>query len=198
MKGNYAYSVCFDEKTEKLFRKAKYLGQGNNGIVYELPNNRVIKIFLKEKICRAEGDTLKRTKKSKYFPNIYARGELYIVREMVCGVRLDKYIKRNGLSKEMSMKIYRLLKEFKKLGFAKLDTRCRDVYVTEKLELRMIDPKGCYTRKVDFPRHLMKKLNGLKVLDTFLKHIEEKDPKLCMYWKSQLDKYFEKNNIEYN
>ncbi len=198
MKGNYAYSACFDKDTEKLFKEAEYLGQGNNGIVYELPNNRVIKIFLKEKICRAEGDTLKRTKKSKYFPNIYAHGKLYIVREKVCGVRLDKYIKRNGLSKEMSMKIYRMLKEFKKLGFVKLDTRCRDVYVTDDLELKMIDPKGCYTRKVDFPRHLMKKLNRLKVLDTFLGHIEEKDAKLCRYWKHQLDKYFEKNNIEYN
>ena len=98
----------------------------------------------------------------------------------------------------MSIKLYKLLKEFKRLGFTKIDTRCKDVYVTENLELRMIDPKGCYTRKMDFPRHLMKRFNKLKVLDEFLYYIEEKDPKLCNYWRSELDKYFKKNKIPYN
>lgn len=198
MKSNYAYSACFDRKTEKLFKKAKYLGQGNNGIVYELPNNKVIKIFLKEKVCKSEGNILKKTRKSKYFPRIYTHGDLYIVREKVCGIQLDKYIKKNGLSKEMSMKIYRLLKEFKKLGFVKLDTRCKDIYVTDKFELMMIDPKGFYTRKVDFPRHLMKKLNSLNVLNLFLSHIESENPKLAREWKRKAKRYFEKNNIEYN
>lgn len=198
MKENYAYSACLDYKTEKLFKKAKYLGEGNNGIVYELPNNKVIKIFLEEKVCKSEAYIFRKTKKSKYFPNIYTYGKLYIVREKVCGIRLDKYIKRNGLSKELSIKLYKLLKEFKRLGFTKIDTRCKDVYVTENLELRMIDPKGCYTRKMDFPRHLMKRFNKLKVLDEFLYYIEEKDPKLCNYWRSELDKYFKKNKIPYN
>ncbi|MGL5479738.1 MAG: protein kinase [Clostridium sp.] len=197
MRKNYAYSADFDLKTEKLLKDAKYLGQGNNGIVYELPHNRIIKIFLKEKICKAEGMTLKRTKKSKYFPKIYFLGELYIIREKVEGVRLDKYIKRNGLDKEISKKLYDLLKEFKKLGFVKLDTRCRDIYVTKDRKLMMIDPKGCYTRRVDFPRHLMKKLNSLKLLEVFLTHIEEIDEEKSKYWRSQLDKYFKKKNIEY-
>lgn len=198
MKENYAYSACLDHKTEELFKKAKYLGEGNNGIVYELPNNKVIKIFLEEKVCKSEAYIFRRTRKSRYFPNMYAHGKFYIVREKVCGIRLDKYIKRNGLSKELSKKLYKLLKEFKRLGFTKIDTRCKDVYVTENLELRMIDPKGCYTRKMDFPRHLMKRFNKLKVLDDFLCNIEEIDPKLCKYWKCKLDKYFKKNNIKYN
>ncbi|MDQ0150500.1 protein kinase [Eubacterium multiforme] len=198
MKSNYAYSACFDKRTERLFKRAKYLGKGNNGIVYELPNNMVIKIFLKEKVCKSEGNILKRTRKSKYFPRIYTHGKLYIVREKVCGTPLDKYIKRNGLNREMSMKIYRLLKEFKKLGFVKLDTRCKDVYVTDKFELMMIDPKGFYTRKVDFPRHLMKKLNSLKVLNSFLGYIEIENSKVANEWRKKAKKYFEKNNIKYN
>lgn len=197
MKKNYDYSVCFDKKTEELFKKSTYLGQGNNGIVFELPENKIIKIFQKEKICKAEANTLIKCKKSKYFPKIYSSGSLYIIREKVNGVRLDKYIKRNGLSKELTKEIYKLLKEFKKLKFTKLDTRCRDVYVTKDFKLMMIDPKGCYSRKVDFPRHLMKKLNKLGVLNTFLDNINEIDSKSAKYWKIQLDKYFKKENIEY-
>lgn len=45
MKKNFGYSVDFDEHTELLFKQATYLGQGNNGIVYELPDNKAIKIF---------------------------------------------------------------------------------------------------------------------------------------------------------
>lgn len=197
MRKNYDYSVCFDKKTEELFKKSTYLGQGNNGIVFELPENKIIKIFQKEKICKAEANTLIKCKKSKYFPKIYSSGSLYIIREKVNGVRLDKYIKRNGLSKELTKEIYKLLKEFKKLKFTKLDTRCRDVYVTKDFKLMMIDPKGCYSRKVDFPRHLMKKLNKLGVLNTFLDNINEIDSKSAKYWKIQLDKYFKKENIEY-
>lgn len=197
MKSNYAYSANIDDKTEKLLKHAKYLGQGNNGIVYELPGNKVIKIFLKEKVCKAEGITLKKTKKSKHFPDIYVLGELYIVRDKVDGVRLDKYIKRNGLSKELSKQLYNLFREFKKLGFKKLDARCRDIYVTSEFKLVMIDPKGCYTREVDFPRHLMKKLNQLKVLDLFLEHIKEINKEKGRYWEKQIDKYFKKNNIRY-
>ncbi|AIY84366.1 MAG: protein kinase [Clostridium baratii] len=197
MKANYDYSVCFDKDTEKLFRESKYLGQGNNGIVYDLPGNKIVKIFLKEKICKAEGNTLKRTKKSKHFPKIYVHGKLYIVREKVSGVRLDKYIKRNGIDKDLTIKIVNLLKEFKKLGFKKLDTRCRDVYITESGRLMLIDPKGCYTRKVDFPRHLMKKLNRLGVLDDFLDYVREIDKVKAKHWQKEIEKYFKKKNIEY-
>ncbi|MGL4873060.1 MAG: protein kinase [Clostridium sp.] len=191
MKKNYSYSVDFDSKTEELFKKGSYLGQGNNGIVYELPDGKIIKIFSKKKICDAEANTLKKTKKSKYFPNIYVHGELYIIREKVDGERLDKYIKRKGLTKDVISKLYKLIGEFRKLKFKRLDTRCRDIYVSDKGELKLIDPKGCYTRKVDFPRHLMKKMKKLEVLDEFLEGIKEIDLKAGAHWEKSISKYFE-------
>lgn len=193
---NYCYSVDLDKKTEELFKKGSYLGQGNNGIVYELPGNKIIKIFLKKKICDAEANTLKQTKKSKYFPKIYFHGELYIVREKVEGERLDKYIKRNGLTKEMTHKIFKLIQEFKRLKFKRLDTRCRDIYVTSKGALMLIDPKGCYTREVDFPRHLMKKLKDLEVLEEFLEHVEKIDKASAVYWKKSIEKYFKSDKYQ--
>lgn len=80
MKKNFAYSADFDEYTEKLFREAKYLGEGNNGVVYELPNKKAIKIFLRKKVCNDEGSILAKTNGSKYFPYMYKRGKFYVIR----------------------------------------------------------------------------------------------------------------------
>ena len=50
----YAYSANFDKELEKLFREAKFLGEGHNGIVYELPEDKAVKIFTNKDICREE------------------------------------------------------------------------------------------------------------------------------------------------
>lgn len=191
MKRNFAYSANFDEKTEVLFRQAEYLGQGNNGIVYELPDNKVIKIFLKKKVCNDEGKILFRTNGSKYFPKIYKKGDLYVIRDMVNGERLDNYISKYGLSENLIKNIYNMLLEFKKLKFTKIDTRCKDIYVSENETLMMIDPKKAYDRKVNYPRHLMKGLNKIGVLEKFLNGIEEIDKKKADKWKAEFNKYCE-------
>ena len=167
MKRYHCYSANFDEKTEELFKDAKFLGQGNNGVVYSLPENKVIKIFVEESVCRDEARILVESKGSKYFPRIYKRGRFYIVREIVQGIQLDKYIKEKGLNKELTANIYKLTKEFKRLGFSKIDTRCKDVMVSENNKVMIIDPKKAFKRNVNFPRHLMKGLLKLKVLDEF-------------------------------
>ena len=196
MKKYHCYSANFDEKTESLFRKAKFLGQGNNGIVYSLPEHKVIKIFVEEKVCSDEGYTLKRTNGSKFFPKLYKVGELYIVREKVEGEQLDKYIKKHGLNKEITKNIYKLIKEFKRLDFVKIDTRCKDLYVGKHNSIMLIDPKKSFKRRVSFPRHLMKGLMNLGVLDDFLMYMKEIDRKKANEWKSKFDKYLNAENLK--
>ncbi|NME82217.1 protein kinase [Clostridium sp. SM-530-WT-3G] len=195
MKKNFAYSADFDEDTEILFREATYLGQGNNGIVYKLPGNKVIKLFLSPKVCNDEGSILVKTKESKYFPKIYKKGRLYIVREMVQGEQLDKYIKKNGLSDKLIENIYNLLKEFRRLKFKKIDTRCKDILVSEDESLMIIDPKKAYVRKMDYPRHLMKGLYKLGTLDRFFTGLNEIDKKASREWKEKFYKYCDSEEI---
>src|SRR3712207_9257399 len=83
------------------------------------------------KVCEREYDILRRTKKSKYFPKVYDVGENFIVREMVHGQRLDKYLKKNKMNKKLAHKLVGLIKEFKRLKFTKLDIRCKDIYLCE-------------------------------------------------------------------
>ena len=191
MKKNFAYSADFDESIERLFREATYLGQGNNGVVYKLPGNKVIKLFLSQKVCNDEGSILAKTKGSKYFPKLYAKGKLYIVREMVQGEQLDKYIKKNGLSDKLIQNIYGLLSEFKRLKFKKIDIRCKDILVSDNERIMIIDPKKAYVRKVDYPRHLMKGLYKLGVLNRFFNGLNDIDKSISREWKNKFNRYCE-------
>ncbi|MGL5351822.1 MAG: protein kinase [Clostridium sp.] len=185
----YAYSADFDKETEKLFRKAVFLGEGHNGIVYELPENKAIKIFQEAKVCREEADILKSVSKSSYFPRVYNIGEFYMVREVVSGERLDHFIKRNGMSKDLAKNIYKLISEFKKIKFTKLDARCRDIYVKDNLSLRVIDPKDCYKKRITYPRHLMKGLKKIDCLDSFLGYIKDIDKRCGEEWEKKMKQY---------
>ena len=196
MKRYHCYSANFDEKTEELFKDAKFLGQGNNGVVYSLPENKVIKFFVEESVCRDEARILVESKGSKYFPRLYKRGRFYIVREIVQGIQLDKYIKEQGLNKELTANIYKLTKEFKRLGFSKIDTRCKDVMVRENNKVMIIDPKKAFKRNVNFPRHLMKGLLKLKVLDEFFVYMMEIDKNKGKEWKDKFEKYWAKEKLK--
>ena len=195
MARTYAYSADFDKELESLFKDAKLLGEGHNGIVYEVPGNKAIKIFTDKNICKSEADILYKVKKSKYFPRIYKNGEYYILREMVNGKRLDHYIQENGLSQQLIYNLYRLINEFKDLKFTKLDARCRDIYVNENERVKVIDPKQCYKRKVDYPRHLMKGLEGIDCLEIFLSGIYSIDKKTAQELNKKIDQYFKKIRI---
>ena len=91
--------------------------------------------------------------------------------------------------------MYRLINEFKALKFTKLDARCRDIYVNENERVKVIDPKQCYKRKVDYPRHLMKGLEGIDCLEIFLSGIYSIDKKTAQEWNKKIDQYFKKIRI---
>ena len=190
MARTYAYSADFDKEVEGLFREAQLLGEGHNGIVYEVPGNKAIKIFTNKNVCKSEAEILYKVKKSKYFPKIYKNGEYYILRDMVNGKRLDDYIKENGLDQQLIYNLYRLINEFKSLKFTKLDARCMDIYVDKNQRIKVIDPKQCYKRKVDYPRHLMKGLDGIDVLEEFLRGIYIIDKRRGEEWERKINQYY--------
>ena len=196
MARTYSYSADFDSETEELFKEAIFLGEGHNGIVYELPDNKAIKIFQEAKCCREEGDILKKVSRSKYFPKIYNTGKFYIVRDKVEGHRLDHYIKKKGFNYEIAENLYYLIEEFKKLEFTKLDARCRDIYITNDNKVMVIDPKQCYKRKVNYPRHLMKGLYKVGVLESFIEDIRQINKKIANEWEKKFQQYAQNNDLE--
>ena len=107
---------------------------------------------------------------------------IYMIRDYVAGENMKNYIRRKGMSEELALKILELLDEFKKLGFTKIDIRCKDIFVQKDGSLLVIDPKGCYSRNKPYPTHLMKGLSKLKVLKKFLKIVKYKRPDLYQEW----------------
>ncbi|MFT5872926.1 MAG: RIO-like serine/threonine protein kinase [Clostridium sp.] len=176
-----------------MLRTSEFLGSGHNGIVYLLPNKRIIKIFKDKKICEIEYNIFNKTRKSKYFPKVYEHGDYYIVRDYASGQQLDKYIKKHGINKEISHNIMELILEFKRLNFRKLDIRCKDLYLKEDFSITVIDPKNNYSKKVIYPRHLMKGLTHLGVLDEFLTVVCDEHPEIYELWNFRFKQYLEKN-----
>lgn len=183
------YYIELDSRVEQLLRRSKFLGQGHNGIVYLLPNGQILKIFKDEKICRKEYGILKGARDSTYFPRVYDHGAFYIIREFVDGKALDKYIKKHGLKREIASELIKLIKEFERLGFRKLDIRCKDIYVGKDFSIKVIDPKNNYSKDVIYPRHLMKGLNKLGVLDDFLKVVKDEYNEVYEMWKFKIEQY---------
>ena len=66
----------------------------------------------------------------------------------------------------------------------------RDIYVDKNERLKVIDPKQCYKRKVDYPRHLMKGLDGVDVLEEFLQGISIIDRRRGGEWKQKINRYY--------
>jgi RIO-like serine/threonine protein kinase len=198
MKGEFmsnkkcGYYIQLDDIAEKFLRIGQFLGEGHNGIVYLLPDDKVIKIFKDKKVCESEFNILKKTTKSKHFPQIYYHGSNYIVRSYARGVRLDYYIKENGLDYNAAYSIIELLKEFKKLGFTKLDIRCKDLYLDENFYLNVIDPKNNYSKHCIYPRHLMKGLNKLGVLGDFLDAVNSEYTEVYDDWSFRIKRYLKR------
>jgi RIO-like serine/threonine protein kinase len=176
----------------------KLLGKGHNGIVYLLPDGKVIKICFTDKSCRNEYYILRKINNNKYFPRTYGMCGNYMIRDYVSGITLSQYVRFYGMNKELAIKIINLLEEFKKLGFLKEDVRCKDIMVQPDGSLMVIDPKKCFSKKRDFPRHLSKGLFKLGVLDSFMLVTKEVRPNLYKKWHKKIEEYISQKQREYN
>lgn len=176
----------------------KPLGEGHNGIIYLLPEGKVIKICNSIKSCMNEYELLRRIRKNKYFPKVYGMMGNYMIRDYVDGVPLNKYIKKHGLDRELSLRIIQLLEEFRKLHFSKLDIRCKDIMVCPDRCLMVIDPKKFYTKERNYPKHLSKGLYRLGALDAFMEVVRKERPKLYKKWDGSIKEYIMKKQSEYD
>lgn len=167
----------------------RLLGKGHNGAVYLLKTGEVIKISFNEKSFIGEYSILQRVNGNKYFPRIYEVGANYMIRECVDGDALPEYIKKNGFDEKLACRIVDLLKEFEKLGFAKIDIRCKDIFVQPDGRLKVIDPKGFYTKERDFPRHLSKGLYKMRLLDFFMDVLKRHDKDSYLKWNEEINNY---------
>ncbi len=70
-----------------------------------------------------------------------------ILYEYVDGIRLDKYLRRGNLDEELCKELYLMILEFERLGFKRIDIRCKDIYIQDDYTLKIIDPKNNYKKE---------------------------------------------------
>ncbi|MDZ4991761.1 hypothetical protein GNF80_02080 [Clostridium perfringens] len=196
MSKNFDYSLKnLSHKIEESLRKSSFLGEGHNGVVFLLEENKVIKIFRRVNVWKDESSILKRVGKSRFFPKMYEFKEGYIVREYVEGIRLDKYLRRDSLDESLCKELYLMILDFEKLGFKRIDIRCKDIYIQNNYTLKIIDPKNNYKKRVSYPRHLFKGLYKRNELDRFLDYLFKVDKKRAVVWKTKFEEYAERKNL---
>ncbi|HAT4306966.1 TPA: hypothetical protein I9080_000729 [Clostridium perfringens] len=196
MSKNFDYSLKdISSNLEKSLKEAELLGEGHNGVVFLLKNNKAIKIFRRMSVWKDESSILKRVRKSRFFPRIYEAKQGYIIREYVDGVRLDKYLRRGNLDEELCKELYLMILEFERLGFKRIDIRCKDIYIQDDYTLKIIDPKNNYRKRVSFPRHLFKGLFKRDELNRFLNYVAEIDKKRAHIWREKFEIYAEDKDL---
>lgn len=189
MARHFTNKIYLSNEIEDVIRNSDFLGKGNNGVVYKIDKKKIIKVFNDEKVCKKELSILKASSKCDSFPQVYEHGDYYIIRDFVDGIRLDKYINKNPLNKEIVQSIVNLISDFQKLNYKKLDMRCKDLYLQEDFSLRVIDPKNNYSKHMSFPRHLMKGIYKRNQIGEFFYYLHDIDINLYEKWKKQFQQY---------
>lgn len=188
MSKNHKKSIDYGDDFRLDLEGWEFLGRGHNGAVYRMNDGKAIKICVEEISCRKESDILTKVDGSKLFPRIYECGGNYMIRDYVGGKCMKNYIKNKGLSRELALEIIKVLEEFQRLEFSKIDIRCKDLFVQKDGSLMIIDPKGSYSRNMDYPRHLCKGLRKLRVLHVFLQVLRDQRPELYRMWAHKIYK----------
>lgn len=192
MSKNFDYSSNeVSKELEHALKEAVKIGEGHNGVVFLFKDGKTIKFFRRARSWKDESYILKKVNGSKFFPKVYEVGNNYIIRDYVPGVRLDKYLRRNKVDEDLARELYKMVIEFERLKFKRLDIRCKDIfYNLETKKVMIIDPKKNYSRKLSYPRHLMKGLEKRGELEYFLKVVTRIDSKRGKYWREKIEKYF--------
>lgn len=68
------YYIDLNNKVEKMLRKGEFLGSGHNGIVYLLPDKKVIKIFKEKRYVKKKEKFYKKLITVNIFPKYMIMG----------------------------------------------------------------------------------------------------------------------------
>ena len=102
-------------------KELQLLGTGTQGRVYKIDNQRCIKVFNSKRECKEEVESLTIAQEDVHFPKLYKHGQNYIIRELVSGVELDKYLETHKLTSQIIVKIIELYESMIKVGYKRLD-----------------------------------------------------------------------------
>lgn len=165
----------------------KLIGRGADGAVFQLSDDRCVKVFGNEQTKALELNALQVGQPSTVIPRLYEDGLNYIVMEYVNGISLPQYLKKEKqLPEAIAAKILAMLEELNKVGFDRCDTEVRHILFNEDMDIRVIDLKRAFGSVRSTPTKLLKGLKKKGYLEEFLKHVNNLNPTLYKEWKKAI------------
>jgi putative serine/threonine protein kinase len=170
--------------TKKDLTAFDMIGDGKDGEIYKVAEDKVVKYFFKEETHHRELEAMQIGQTSSIMPRLYEFGDNYIVMEFVKGISLARHMKRHRtIDEDMTKKILFVLDEFKKLGFTRWDTEVRHMLMDENEVFRVIDHKRAFTSDSQVPTKLLKGMGKFGLEKEFIEHVKNMNPKLYEAWK---------------
>jgi predicted Ser/Thr protein kinase len=168
--------------------KLKLIGQGHQGKVYLLPNDKVLKVFNSPDSCKKQLEVLLSAKDSRFFPTVYDFDSYSIIMSFVYGSRLSFYLKQNNITRHLSIELVKLIDELSRLGFTRLDARLGHIFLQPDDTVKVIDPRESYERIQPYPKSMLKGLQKHGDLMIFFDHIKNDYPDHYKNWKKMMSR----------
>jgi predicted Ser/Thr protein kinase len=168
--------------------KLKLIGQGHEGRVYMLPDDKVLKVFHNPDSCKKQLEVLLTAKNSRFFPTVYDFDSYSIIMSFVYGSRLSFYLKHHNINKNLSLELVRLIDELKKLGFTRVDARLGHIFLQPDDTVKVIDPRGSFEKIQPYPRSMLKGLQKHGDLRAFFDYIKHDYPDHYKSWRKMMSR----------
>ncbi|MDF2721390.1 MAG: kinase [Paenibacillus sp.] len=167
--------------------KHPMIGIGAQGAVFRLSPDKCVKVYEAASTAEWEAKALAAAKEVGCFPKLYEKGEKYVVMEYVEGPTLQDYLDdKSKFTDEMAAQILDIVKQMRKMKFARIDTRLGHIIVTKGGQLKVIDHSGAFRVVRRAPGMLLKSLEKAGVLKPFLRYTAKNDPRLYEKWQQKL------------
>lgn len=168
--------------------KLKLIGEGHQGKVYLLPNDRVLKVFNNPEACRKQLEVLIKAKDSRFFPTVYEFDSNSIVMSFVYGSTLSYYLKHHNINRRLAIELVKLIDDLKKLGFTRVDARLGHIYLQPDDTVKVIDPRQSFERIQPYPKSMLKGLQKHGDLTAFFEYIKTDYPHYYKSWRKAMSK----------
>ncbi|MDZ5473676.1 hypothetical protein SM124_18320 [Bacillus sp. 31A1R] len=158
------------------------IGQGHQGAVYRVSEDKCVKIYSKEEHANQEKKVLLSCQHLPFIPKVYETSSNYILMEYLLGPDLNSFLKKQrSMPEYITRHLLKLLKTMKAHGFKQVDSPLRHTILTVD-GLKLIDHVYSFTREQDRPLEMFKDLHLLNFLDSFLEQVKVLDEKTYREW----------------
>jgi RIO-like serine/threonine protein kinase len=166
----------------------KLIGKGSQGAVFQLSEDRCVKIYVNPNAAIKEANALEAAKNLNIVPQVYEVGPNYVVMEYLKGPNLKDYLKQTkNIPESFTDQIINIRKDLKRVGFTRIKTSIGHFILTEGNVLKAIDHSDGLTMNDPYNPKMFRDLKKLGLLNKFLEQAKVIDPESYEDWQRNID-----------